>query len=119
VGRGHPEHVGVEQKKENQADGHEVHVNAEEDAAVVEVPAALHAADGIKRAENGDQCGQDNQRRGMVVREVREQKRCCDAEKNESAAAKEGTVSRVEDVVFQGEIYPAAYFNIKHRRDVA
>jgi len=70
VGGGHPKHVGVEQKEEDQADGHEVHVDAEDNATVVEVPAALHAADGVHCAENGDQRGQHDQRCGMVVREV-------------------------------------------------
>ena len=70
VGRGHPEHVGVEEKEEDEADGHEVHVDAEDHAAMVEVPAALHAADGVQCAEDGDQRGEDEQRSGSVVREV-------------------------------------------------
>ena len=87
VGGGHPEHVGVEQEEKDQTDGHEVHVEAENYAAVVEAPATLHAADGVQCAQDGDQRGQDQQRSGAVVREVRERKRDCKTYKNEGAAA--------------------------------
>jgi hypothetical protein len=98
---GDPEHVGIEEKEEDQADGHEVHVDAEHYAGVVEVPAALHAADGVQGAGHGDEGGQDEQWSGTAVREVREEKRGCQAEKDEEIAAEEGAVTRVEDGVFQ------------------
>jgi len=87
VGRGYPKHVGVEQEEENQADGHEVHIDEEENAAVVEAPTTLNAADSVHHAEDGDQRWQDEQGRATVVREVRERERDCDAEKNEESAA--------------------------------
>jgi hypothetical protein len=87
VGGGHPQHVGVEEKEEDQTNGHEVHIDEEENAAVIEAPPALHTAEGVECAENGDQCWQDEQGRATVVREVRERERDCDAEKNEESAA--------------------------------
>jgi selenophosphate synthetase-related protein len=87
VGGGNPKHVGVEQKEEDQADGHEVHVDAEDDAAVVEVPATLHAADGVQGARYGDEGRKDDQRSGVVVREVREEQRRGQTKKNKNAAA--------------------------------
>ena len=67
-----PVGVGVEEEEEDHAEGHEVHVDAEEDAAVVEAPAGLHAADGIDGAGDGGQGGEDEQRRGAVMGEVGE-----------------------------------------------
>ena len=87
MGGGNPEHVGVEQKEEDETEGHEVHVDAEEDAAVVEVPAALHAADGVQRARYSDEGRKDDQRSGVVVGEVREEKGRCQAKKNKDVAA--------------------------------
>ena len=52
-GGGDPGHVGVDEKEEDQAEGKEVHVDAEDDSAVIEGPAALHAADGVGSACDG------------------------------------------------------------------
>jgi len=58
---GDPESVGVEKKKENHAEGHEVHVDKEEDAAVVEAPSTLHATDGVDSAGDGEESGEDEE----------------------------------------------------------
>ncbi len=65
--------VGIEEEEENHAEGHEIHVDEQKDAAVVEAPASLHAADGVRGAGDGEESGEDEKRRGVVVREVREE----------------------------------------------
>jgi hypothetical protein len=46
--------VGVDEEEEDHAQGHEVGVDAEDDAGVVKVPSALDAADGVDSAEAGE-----------------------------------------------------------------
>src|SRR5260370_11656912 len=67
---GEPGHVGIEEEEDDHADGHDVHVDAEDDSGVVVAPAGLHAADGVGGAEGGDQGGEDEQEVGAVVGEV-------------------------------------------------
>ena len=67
-----PVSVGVEKEEENYAEGHEVHVDQEKDAAVIEAPAPLHAADCVRSANDGDQCWSDEEWSSVVLREVRE-----------------------------------------------
>jgi hypothetical protein len=55
VGCGYPGYVGVDEEEEHDEDGHEVHVDEKEDAAVVKAPALLHAAGGIRCADEGYQ----------------------------------------------------------------
>ncbi len=55
--RGDPEGVGVEEEEEDHAEGHEIHVDEEEDAAVVEAPAPLHATNGVRSAGGGGEGG--------------------------------------------------------------
>ena len=52
--RGDPVGVGVEEEEEDHAEGHEVHVDEQEDAAVIEAPASLHATDRVGGAGDGD-----------------------------------------------------------------
>jgi hypothetical protein len=85
--RGDPESVGVKKEKENHAEGHEVHVDEEEDSAVIETPAGLHAADGVYRAGGRGKGGDDEQWGGAVVGEIREQNSDAEAQENECASA--------------------------------
>ncbi len=62
--------VRVEEQEENHAEGHEVHIDEQKDATVVEAPTALHAADGVCRAEDCDQSGENEKWGGLVAREV-------------------------------------------------
>ena len=57
--RGDPKSVGVKKEKENHAEGHEVHVDEEEDTAVVEAPSRLHATDSVDGAGDGEESGED------------------------------------------------------------
>jgi hypothetical protein len=97
---GDPAGVGVEEEEENHAEGHEVHVDAEEDASVVEAPAGLHAADGVDGAGDGGQGGEDEQRRGAVVGEVGEQEGYAKTGEDENIPAYQGSMTRVEDGMF-------------------
>ena len=71
---GDPAGIGVEEEEEDHAEGHEVHVDEEEDTAVVEAPAWLHAADGVDGAGGCDEGGHGEKYSGAVVGEVREEK---------------------------------------------
>ena len=61
MGGGDPEHVGVEEKEEDQADGHEIHIDAEDHAGVVEVPAALNAADSFGGSYEREKRGEEQE----------------------------------------------------------
>jgi hypothetical protein len=65
--------VGVKEEEENHAEGHEIHVDQEKYSAMVEAPAALHAADCVCRAGDGGECGEDEERSGAIMREIREE----------------------------------------------
>jgi hypothetical protein len=54
---GDPKGVGVEEEEKDHAEGHEIHVDQEEDAAVIEAPASLHAANGVGGAGGGGEGG--------------------------------------------------------------
>jgi len=94
---GDPEEVGVEEEEEDQRDGHEVHVDAEEDAAVVEAPTALNAAHGFGGAEDGAQRREQEQQGGANVREAGDEDRREDAAEHQSVAPGERVGARVED----------------------
>ena len=68
-----PEGVGVEEKEENHAESHEVHVDEKEDATMVEAPAPLHAADGVGSAGGSGEGGEDEERSGVDLGEVGEE----------------------------------------------
>jgi hypothetical protein len=67
---GDPESVGVEEEEEDHAEGHEVHIDEEEDATVIEAPAPLHATDGVRRAGGGGESGENEERCRMDLREA-------------------------------------------------
>src|ERR1700733_12646963 len=97
VGWGEPVQVGIEEEKDDHADGHEIHVDQENDAGVVEAPAALEAAGGVGDAEDGEDHGEDEQRRGAVVGEVGEQYGGGQRAKDEQASADEGMTAEMEE----------------------
>ena len=79
--------VWVEEQEENHAEGHEVHVDQKENSAVVEAPTSLHATDGVGSAGYCDERGEDEERSGVVAREVGEDDGYCQTGKNEETAA--------------------------------
>jgi hypothetical protein len=98
--RSDPAGVGVEEEEEDHAEGHEVHVDAEDDAGVIEAPAALHATDGVGGASDGEEDGKDEEGSGVVVREVGEEKRDAQAEEYQETAAKKRVDTRIEEGMF-------------------
>jgi hypothetical protein len=66
-----PTSVGVEEEEKNHAEGHEVHVDEKENAAVIEAPAWTHAAQGVHGTGGCGESGQGEEGCSAVVREVR------------------------------------------------
>ena len=100
MGRGHPAGVGVEEEEENHAEGHEIHVNAENDAGVIEAPTALHAAGCVGCAGDGDHGGEDEERGGAIVGEVGEEKSDGETGENQNVAAQKRVDTRIEEGMF-------------------
>lgn len=95
---GEPEHVGVEEKEEDEADGEEIHVEAEQDARLEEVPPlASHAAEGVGAADDRDTGWNDEEWIGSVVGEAGEKISDTKAYKYERVASKERTLMRIEN----------------------
>ena len=67
---------------------------------MIEAPAALHAADGVGCAGDGEQGGEDEEGVSVVVGEVGEEKRDCETEENQKAAAQKGVGMRIEEGMF-------------------
>jgi hypothetical protein len=78
-----PVGVRVEEQEENHAEGHEVHVDQEENTTMVEAPAPLHAADGVGGAGDGDEEGQDEKEIGVDGGEAGDKEREAEAEKDQ------------------------------------
>jgi hypothetical protein len=93
---GDPASVRVEEEEENHAESHEVHIDQEQDAAVVEAPARLHATNRVNCAEDGGQGGDDEERSGAIVGEVGEDESCGEAGQDKDTAAWEGSLARIE-----------------------
>ena len=89
--------IGIKQEKENHAQGHEIHVNQQEYATVIEAPAPLHATNRVDGAGKGDKTGQNEQGIWMDNGEAGDQKREAQAQKNQQNATEEGSLARVEN----------------------
>ena len=63
--------IGVEKEEEDHTESHEIHVDTEDYAGVVEVPTALNATNGVDRAQAGEQCGKKDEEVGAAVGEAR------------------------------------------------
>ena len=95
---GEPEHVGVEKKEENEADGEEIHIDTEQDACLVEIPPlASQAAEGVGAADDGDTGGKDEKWVGAVVGEAGEEIGHGETCEDQRVPPKEGTIVRVEN----------------------
>jgi hypothetical protein len=94
---GDPEGVGVEEEEENHAEGHEVHVDEEEDAAVIEAPTALHAANRVSRAGGGGEGWEDKHGGAVDLGEAREKDGCEQTGQDKQNAAEEGSLARIEN----------------------
>ena len=96
LGRADPVGVGVEEEEEDHAESHEVHIDEENDAGVVEVPAPLHASDCVDGSGSCSQGREGQQHGGVVVREVGEQQGYPEADEDEDASSEKGWKARVE-----------------------
>ena len=97
AGGAEPEGIGVEEEEEDHDVRHHGHVDEQDDSSVVEVPDALHAADGVGCAGEGDEQRDEDERVGAVVGEVREPGGDEEADENEQAGAAQGAAAWVED----------------------
>jgi hypothetical protein len=97
LGRGYPVSVGVEEKEENQAEGHEIHVDAEDHTGVIEAPTTLHAADCVGCAGDGKQGGEDEEGGGAVVGKVGEKESDGETGENQEIAAQKRVGTRIEE----------------------
>jgi hypothetical protein len=93
---GDPEGVGVKEEEEDHAEGHEVHVDKKEDAAVVEAPAPLHATDRVGGAGGGSEGWEDKDGSAVDLGEAGKEDGCEQAGQDKQNAAEEGTLARVE-----------------------
>jgi hypothetical protein len=88
--------VRVKEEEEDHAESHEVHVDEENDAGVVEVPSPLHASDCVDGSCSCSQGRECQQHSGVVVREVGEEQGYPEADEDEDASSEKGRKARVE-----------------------
>ena len=89
--------IGIKQEEENHAQGHEIHVDQQEYATVIEAPAPLHATNRVDGAGKSDKTGQNEKGIWMDNGEAGDQKRESQAQKNQQNATEEGSLARVEN----------------------
>jgi hypothetical protein len=88
--------IGEEEEEQDEADGQHVHEQQQYDAAMVEIPAGRHAAEGIEHAEHRECRRNDKQQRGAGVGEIREPERGGEAEEYQQIAAKQRPAAEIE-----------------------
>lgn len=93
---GKPEGVWIQQKEQNHAESHQVHVDQEEYAAVIKTPAGSHAAKVIDDSCDRGKDRKDDKRIGPVVRKVREPDGDSETDQNQQGSAKQGALTRIE-----------------------
>jgi hypothetical protein len=93
-----PAEIRIEEEEDDHADGHEVHVDEQDDAGMVEAPAALEAASGVGGAQDGEDNREDEQRRGAVVGEVGETYGDGEGRQDKQASADEGMTADMKEI---------------------
>lgn len=83
-----PEGIWIEQEKQNHAEGHEIHVDQKEYAAVIKAPAGSHAAKVIDDSCDRGKDRKDDERIGPIVRKVREQDGDSETDQNQKGSTK-------------------------------
>lgn len=91
-----PPGIRIEKEEQNHAEGHQVHIDEKQNAAVIETPSRFHAAQVIDGSGDGCDGGKNEERSGMVVGEVGEQNRGTEAEEDQESTPKKGAVARIE-----------------------
>ena len=97
--RADPAGIGVEQEEENHAEGHQVHVDEQDDSAVVPAPTRAHAAEVIKRTGDCNECEDRDPWARPIVGKIGEQDRSGQAEKDQKPSSQEGSVARIEEAI--------------------
>jgi hypothetical protein len=92
-----PAGVGVEEEEENHAEGHEVHVDAEDDAGVIEAPASLDAADGVEGAKDGEEGGKKDEEVATAIGEAGEEDGGKKREEHQQIGAKKRVTAEIEE----------------------
>jgi hypothetical protein len=95
---GDPEGVGIEEEEEDHAEGHEVHVDEQEDAAVIEAPAALHAANRVGSSGGGGEKGEDKAGGALDLGEAGEGDGSEQTDQDKQNASQKGSLARIENV---------------------
>jgi hypothetical protein len=94
--------VRVEKEEEHHAEGHEIHVNAEDDTCVVEAPAALDAANGVQGPKDGEEGGKKDEEVGTAVGESGEEDGRKEREEDEQIGTKKRVTAEIEEVPENG-----------------
>jgi hypothetical protein len=89
--------VWVEEQKENHADGHEIHVDQEQNTAMVEAPTSLHATDGVDGAGDGEEGWKDEIGIWPDSGKAGDCERDAETEKNQKATAEQRPLARIKD----------------------
>lgn len=90
--------VGVKEEEDDHGEGHEVHIDEEDDAGMVKAPAGLEAARGVGDTDGGKDGGKDEQRGGTIVGEVGEDESDGQGQENEQGSTDEGVATEVKEV---------------------
>ena len=91
-----PAGIGIQKKEEDHAERHQIHVDEEKHAAVVEAPARSHTAECVHCTDRRSESWKRKERCGSVMGEVREKKSNPEADENECASTDQGGVTRIE-----------------------
>jgi hypothetical protein len=83
-----PEGVWIEQEEQDHAEGHQVHVDHKEYAAVIKTPASSHAAKMVDGSCDSAKDRKDDKGIGSIVRKIREQDRDSETDQNQEGSAK-------------------------------
>jgi hypothetical protein len=89
--------IGEEEEEEDEAEGQNVHQQAEDDAGVVEGSVGLQTADGVERAIDGQQGGDDEQQRGAGAGKAGDTERRGEAPQYKEVAAEQRAAAKMED----------------------
>ena len=100
-----PVGVGIEPKKEDQGESHDVHVEKQHDAAVVEAPAKAEAAQRVICAPKRGERYEDHGPFGMDLREARDKKRYSKAAKNQCGPSNERAAAKIENSRKHGALH--------------
>src|ERR1039458_7949142 len=89
--------IGEQEEEKDEAENHHVHQEQQDDAAVIEVPARLYAADGFDQAQEGEDSRNGEQRRGARAGKAGQPKGDAEAAQHQQIRSEERPAAEVED----------------------